>query len=98
MSRSLNNVSVDTTGLAIQGDGGSKVISVWGADFGGGSVALEISPDGGTTWNIMIYKGSPAVFTNNVDLFLVKFPQSYLIRATLSGSTGASGVNADITQ
>jgi hypothetical protein len=98
MTKLLDNVSVDTVGDPIQGDGGSKQISVWATDYGGGEVAIEISPDNGTTWNTLIYNGSPAVFSSNIDIFLFKFAQAVLMRAVLSGSSGAINVNADIYQ
>ena len=98
MTKLLDNVSVDTVGDPQQGEGGSKQISVWADDFGGGSVTIEISPDNGHTWNILIYLGNPAIFTSNIDFFLFKFAQGVLLRAVLAGSSGAVNVNADIYQ
>jgi hypothetical protein len=98
MTKLLDNVSVDTIGTPQAGDGGSKQISVWATDFGGGSVTIELSPNNGVTWNTLIYNSNPAVFTENIDFFLFKFSQGVLMRAALSGSSGASNVNADIFQ
>ena len=46
----LDGVSVDTDGSAFTADGGPKNVLVWATDFGSGTVAIEISPDNGTTW------------------------------------------------
>ena len=98
MTKLLNNVSVDTVGVGPLGDGGNKVLAVWGAAFGGGSVTIEASPDGGTTWITLTYGGNPAVFTTNTIRLLDRIGQGMQIRASLSGSTGASNVNADLFQ
>jgi hypothetical protein len=97
MARLLNNVSVDTDGIPQPGDGGSKQISIWGADYGGGSVTIQTSPDL-ITWITLKYGGNPAVFTSNISLKLDKIGQGFYIRATLTGSSGASGVNVDMAQ
>jgi hypothetical protein len=98
MTRLLNNVSVDTVGTAQDGDGGSKVITVWASNFGGGSVAIEASPDGGATWITLTYGGNPAVFTTNTIRLIDRIGQGMQIRAVFSGSTGASNVCADLSQ
>lgn len=95
-NRLLDSVIVDTVGTPIDGDGASKQISVWATSFGGGSVAIQISPDNGTTWNYLIYNGNPAVFTTNADIFDYKFSIGTLMRAVLTESTGASNVCAEI--
>lgn len=97
MTRLLNNVSVDTDGTPQPGDGGSKQISIWATNYGGGSVTIQTSPDL-VTWITIKYMGSPAVFTSDISLKLDKIGQGMFIRATLTGSSGASGVNVDMAQ
>ena len=98
MSFLLENVSVDTTGAGIQGDGGNKGISIYATSFGSGNVSLEISPDEGTTWINVPYNGVPSAFTTNVDLLLLTLRQEWIIRAKLTGSSGASGVNVKLVK
>lgn len=94
----LNGVNIDTDGIPVDGDGGNKVFAVWANDFGGGTVTLEASPDGGTTWITLTYGGNPATFTGNTIRLIDRIGQGMKIRATLTGSTGASNVNADLFQ
>ena len=96
MAYLLHNVSVDTVGAGVQGDGSAKGIMIFATNFGGGSVAIEISPDEGTTWLNVPYNGSPSAFTANQPLMLLKFSQTWLIRAKLVGSSGASNVNVTL--
>jgi len=98
MTMLLQDVSVDTVGVGQLGDGGSKVLAVWATSFGGGSVTIEGSPDGGTTWIVLTYGGNPAVFTSNIILTLDRIGQGMMVRAVLAGSSGASHLNADLFQ
>jgi hypothetical protein len=98
MTKLLDNVSVDTNGDGVRGDGAGKALVIWADNFGGGSVNIEFSPDAGTTWVIGTIGGNPASFTANTTKYIVKIGQSEQIRATLTGSTGASNVNAQISQ
>jgi len=98
MTKLLDNVSVDTDGPGIDADGGSKTLSIWADNFGGGSVTIQGSPDGGNTWITLTYGGNPAIFTSNTIRLVNRLGQGMQIRATLTGSTGASNVNADIYQ
>jgi len=92
----LKNVSVDTDGDPVQGDGSKYELDIWATDFGGGSVNIEISPNNGTTWILATYGGNPASFTENKTLHIEKISQGEFIRATLTGSSGADNVNAVI--
>ena len=94
----LENVSVDTDGDGKPADGGSKSVAIWGTDFGGGSVTLQSSPDGGSTWITLTVGGSPAVYTANAVQFIDRLGQGMEIRAILTGSSGAENVNAKIFQ
>jgi hypothetical protein len=98
MTMLLQNVSVDTDGAGIPADGGTKTLSIWATSFGGGSVTIQGSPDGGTTWITLTYGGNPAIFTENTFRLINRLGQGLLIRAILTGSTGASNVNADLSQ
>jgi hypothetical protein len=96
MTMLLQSVSVDTNGTGIPADGGSKTLSIWADNFGGGSVTIQGSPDGGTTWITLTYGGNPAVFTSNTVRLINRLGQGMQVRATLTGSSGASNVNADL--
>lgn len=92
----LDNVSVDVSGDPIEGLGAGMALDIWATSFGGGSVSIELSPDNGTTWITASYGGNPATFTENTAKYIVKIGLGELIRATLTGSTGASNVNAQL--
>lgn len=90
----LTDVSVDVNGTAIESDGAGKLLIVWATDFGGGTVTVQVSPDGGTTWIALLVIGTAVAFTANAAQFLDRVGQGMQIRAILSGSSGASAVNA----
>lgn len=92
----LDNVSVDTVGQPFQGDGGSKLLVISGTNLGGGSITIELSLDSGVNWAPATYNGTLAIFTAFQSLMINKIAQHAKIRATLSGSTGASGVSVII--
>lgn len=94
----LDNVSVDTDGTPDKGLGQGMGLTIWATSFGGGAVNIELSPDNGVTWVLATYGGNPASFTSNITKYIVKIGQGQLIRATLTGSSGASNVNAMIFQ
>lgn len=94
----LENVSVDTDGTGVGADGGSKTVAVWATDFGSGTVTLQGSPDGGTTWITLTISGSSATFTANAIRMIDRLGQGMQVRATLSGSSGASGVYVKVFQ
>lgn len=78
-------------------DGSVPLIVAWATAFGGGTITIQCSPDNGVTW-IGLSKETgttlaAATFTANSTAVLYKFPMGFLIRALLSGASGASGVN-----
>lgn len=98
MSVLLDNVSVDTDGPPIKGDGAAKTLHVWATSFGGGNVEIQGSPNNGTTWDALTIGGNPAQYNANTIQKVDKIGQGQSIRAILQGSTGASGVNAMLFQ
>lgn len=97
MKKLLSNVSVDTDGQGFVTDGGSKNLFIFADNFGGGSVTIYASADGGDHWIPLEIGGVPAVFTDQVVKVIDYIAQGMLIKAELSGSSGASGVNAWLT-
>ena len=89
----LDAVDVDTVGAGFNGDGGAKTLTVFADDYGGGTITLQISDDGGTHWVPVTYNGSDFSATADTSREIVKVSQGQLIRATLSGSTAASNVS-----
>lgn len=88
----LDNVSVDTTGSAIRGDGGSKLLFVSGT-LGGGTISLEISNEDQSVWVPATFLDGAAFAVTSTGAFILdRFPTSLFTRAVLSGSTGASNV------
>jgi len=98
MTYLLEDVSVDTDGTGAKADGGNKTVAIWGTDFGGGTVTLEGSPDSGTTWITLTIGGASATFTANAIRMVDRLGQGMQVRATLTGSSGASGVYAKMYQ
>lgn len=92
----LENQTVDIADpTPIEADGAIKTFAVWGS-FGGGVVTLEGSPDGGATFIVMKKSdGSNSTFTSDSIEILDVMKNGMIIRATLSGSTGAN-VNAKL--
>lgn len=96
----LSNISVDTVGAAFEAPKGGgrqlrdSYVSVycWATSFGGGTVTVEVSPDGGTSWFVMRrWNENQAIFTIS-DVYTC-FTRGGHVRARLTGSAGASGVN-----
>jgi len=93
----LKNVSVDTVGTAVNGDGASKSLTAWGT-FGSGAISLEISDDNGANYVPLTENGGNVVsFSSPTSRVLLKIPSTQLIRASLAGSSGASDVNVVIS-
>jgi hypothetical protein len=95
----LQNVSVDTVGNGVLADGSNKTLVIWataGGSFGGGTVTINGSPDGGTTWITLTYNGSHAIFTSDIVLLADRLCTGMMFQAVLSGSSGAANVNAAI--
>ena len=98
MTKLLDKVSVDTDGDGVPGYGAGKALAIWADDYGGGTVSIEFSPDNGSTWILGTFGGNPAQFTENTAKYILKIGQGEQIRATLTGSSSASNVNAQISQ
>lgn len=94
----LTDVSVDVNGTGVDGDGSGKALAIWATDFGGGTVTIQGSPDGGTTWITLTVDGAAATFTANAIRYLERIGQGMQIRAILSGSSGADAVNVRLFQ
>jgi len=98
----LDNVSVDTDGVGVAADGGSKTVVIWissGGSFGGGTITLQTSPDGGgssDTWVTLTINAVDATFTANAARVIDHLGPGLFIRATLTGATAASNVNVKI--
>lgn len=78
--------------------GDEPILCVFAVSFGGGTVTVSSSPDNGKTWINLTKRATntDATFTANANVTCYRVPQGHLIRAILSGSTGASGVYAQI--
>jgi len=88
----LQDVIVDTVGTAATSTGGPMVLQVSATSYGSGSVTIQGRFDA-LEWTTLTYGGNPAVFTSNQLLKLDYAPNGMSLRATLSGSTGATAVN-----
>lgn len=90
----LKNVDTDTVGEIKGLNGANRSIQVQAADFGGGKVTLEYKVDARLpAWQIVpVQDGGLAEFTENAGIRLVGVSRGMRIRATLSGSSDASGV------
>lgn len=73
---------------------GRGQFSAWGT-FGGGTVTLQFSPDGGTAWvNVKDKDGNDIAYTS-ARAINIETPHGELLRCVLSGSTSAS-INAKL--
>lgn len=89
-----SNTAADGNGTA-QRTVGRNVYSFssvvcWG-NFGGGTLTLQLSPDGGTTW----VGFAPAVAITVASAVSVNIPQAVQIRGVLTGST-APALNCSV--
>lgn len=97
ITKLLDAVDVDTNGAGVSGDGARRLCHIYAVAFGGGTVTLQMSTNGGTTWTTLIQAdGTDAAFTAAVVIEIALISQSVLIRATLTGSGGASDVTAEL--
>lgn len=73
----------------VNGADGVATFLIWGT-LGGGTIVIEVSPDGGTTWiPTAISRTTPGMESLSLSA------GSYLIRANLSGAT-APNVNGSV--
>lgn len=89
-----NQTSNIANPTAIFPNGGKSLLAVWG-DFGGGIVAIEASPDGGSTWIPVKKDGTPAQYTENEIDTGDFFQKGLQFRAVVSGATNPN-LNARI--
>lgn len=88
----LNGVTEDINGTGIAADGSKHSFAIWSTDFGGGSVSLQASPDGGTTWITLIIGGAAATYSANTVGVIDYLGPGMLIRAILASSTSPDAV------
>lgn len=96
----LENVSTNITGPPFQLRGGTYIISARATSFGGGAVTFGISANGTAGTFIPLAAGVGVGVPISLDADsqqpIEHTVNSHFIKATLSGSTGASGVNVII--
>ena len=93
----LENESGDVNGDSTTLHVYPKIFAVWADDFGSGTINLETTPDGGTTWIPISRNGIALTYTSNaVDQISGLIAQGFPIRATLTGSTSPSNVNVSL--
>jgi len=91
----LENESGNTNGSIVLPTVYPMIIAVWATSFGGGTVNLETTPDDGVTWIPITRNGVALTYTSNmVDQISGLIARGMSIRATLTGSTSPSNVNA----
>lgn len=91
----LDAVDVDTNGTGVIGDGAERLCHIYATSFGGGTVTLQVSTDGGVAWTtIKQAGGADAAFVADIVVVIALIPSTVLIRATLTGSVAASDVSA----
>lgn len=69
------------TGAAQEWDGGKGIFTVYSATFGGGTVKLQWTPDGGTTWLDVDRTGETYVTFTAVGAGTFELPAGCDIRA-----------------
>ena len=92
----LENVSVDTVGTPIFGDGAAKSLIITG-NFGAGDVTIEVSDDGTNFVALTENGGNDVVFTSPTSRLILSVPSTQLLRATLANSAGASAVTVTVS-
>jgi len=93
----LNHINVDTDGTPVTGTGAARIVQITGTDFGGGSVALEMTAGTDQPFTILQYRGAPSAFVINTNVSLNFFPRGYLLRAVLAGATNPIDVTVTIS-
>jgi len=97
----LENITADgtTTGNGVIADGGSKTIAAWSPtnNFGGGTVAVEFSPDNEVTWiPLKRIDNTVVTFTTNDAEMVSRLGQGMKIRGELTGATNPDNVSLKI--
>jgi len=81
----VNDSVINTAG--VQADGAAKTLVVQAANFGGATVAISISRDGGVTKIPVTKDGTAVTFTANGNDFLDAVKIGLLIFAEVSGGS-----------
>lgn len=91
----LDGVSANTNGDAVNLLGGALSVFVQGTDFGGGTVTLEVSVDGGTVWHTAKQQDGVTDLTasGNSTFVMWGYAAGVAVRATLTGASGADTVS-----
>ena len=78
--------------------GGWCKIWCWGSDFDSGTVTIQVSPDGGTTWLTAVdMDGVDITFAaNGVANFSGAVPDGATVRTSLAGSSGGTAVTCKL--
>ena len=84
------------TGAAKRWVGGRAAFLAWGT-FGGATVALQVSPDSGTTWLAAEGARVAAVSVTAAGTVIADLPAGVMVRATITGGTGVE-VSASLIQ
>lgn len=93
----LDNVNQDTVGQWFEWSGGSGDIFVTASDFGGGTVTIQRSNDGGTTAiPTKFIDGQIFTATENGTFPASGWGQGTRLRATLAGSTSPVDVRVTV--
>ncbi len=92
----LKDVDIDTVGDSVNIlNSGPKTVIVTGT-FGSGTITLEISLDG-ITWTVLQKEdGTDFTITGSTQFSLTWLNVGLFLRASLAGSSGASGINVAI--
>lgn len=91
----LQNVNSNSNGAMVIPSFRPLIVAVWATDFSSGTVTLEATPNGGSTWIPLTRNGVVVQYTaNSIDSISGLIPQGMPIRAVLSGAGTPSNVNA----
>lgn len=95
----LNNVSVDTTSDTFESKGGTGVAIIRGDNYGGGTVTIEMASKSDPNAPVFRFSTLPdGSVTADDTVKLDYMPVGTLIRAVLTGSSGANDVFVEILQ
>lgn len=92
----LNEVNVDTTSDEFRSRGGPALVVIRGDNYGTGAVNIELATNADPQSRFALFPGG--AFTANGSLDLGFLPVGTLLRADLTGSTGANDVFVEILQ
>lgn len=81
--------AASATGTGKRWIGGRAAFVAWGT-FGGATVALEVSPDNGTTWVAVEGARTAATSLTAAGTVVADVPAGLMVRASIAGGTGVS--------